>query len=73
MITLTEKLIESLRTPKGGFNQATMEYLGTWPLQPGWKHRLIGTAISEKNFTAAKAASLKKRHFFRGNTRRHRR
>jgi hypothetical protein len=37
MITLTPDLIEQLRTPQGGFNQATMEIIGCWPLHEGWK------------------------------------
>ena len=70
MIVLTPDHIEQLKTPSGGFNKATMEIIGTWPLSDGWKERLVGQAISNRAWSKALKARLKVRHFFRGNTRR---
>ncbi len=70
MITLTQELIEQLRTPAGGFNQGTMEILGCWPLTSGWKDRLVGTRLSEKNWRKAMKAKKCRLHHYRGNTRR---
>lgn len=69
MIVLTADLIEQLRTPAGGFNQETMEIITLWPLQSGWKERLIGTTISDRNWKRALKAKCHKRHVYRGNTR----
>ena len=70
MITITAELIEQLRTPQGGFNMATMEIFGVWPLTEGWQQRLIGTQVADRKWKAALKAKDKKRHFYRGNTRR---
>lgn len=74
MIVLTNEMLESLRTEKGGYTQATTEALGVaWPLQSGWKHRMVGVSISDKAWreavAAAKRGPIVRR---RGNTRRHR-
>lgn len=71
MITLTRELIESLRTPAGGFNRATIDALGTgWPLVSGWIDRAIGTEVSDRAWRSAQKARTEQRHFYRGNTRR---
>lgn len=69
MIVLTPERIEQLRTPAGGFNQAAMEIIGVWPLSTGWKARIVGRQISDRNWKAALKAKDRKSHFFRGNTR----
>lgn len=74
MILLTDEKIESLRTPRGGFNRATAEALGvSWPLQRGWKLVLIGSEVSDKRWKEAVRAAATERHFFRGNAWRRRR
>jgi hypothetical protein len=73
MIVLTEEMIESLRTPRGGFNRATTDALGiSWPLVSGWKKSLIGTSISDRRWREALKARTHERHIFRGNTRKSR-
>ena len=58
MIVLTNELIEQLMTEKGGYTQATTDALGvSWPLQAGWKQRLIGTSISDKSWREAVSAA----------------
>ncbi len=58
MIVLTQELIESLMTENGGYTQATTEALGIgWPLQSGWKLRLIGTSLSDKRWREAVSAA----------------
>jgi len=71
MILLTRESIEKLRTPAGGFNQATADALAIcWPLQPGWIERLIGTEISNKRWRdAQRAAAQGAIYRRRGNTR----
>ncbi len=69
-IQITAAHIETLKTPAGGYNQATMELLGVWPLTAGWQQRLIGRAISDRLWRSAIKAAQTKRHIFRGNTRR---
>jgi hypothetical protein len=70
MILITENHIKQVRTPNGGFNQATLEALGVWPLFTGWKLSLIGREISNQAWkdavNAAKRGPIYRR---RGNTR----
>jgi len=71
MISVTREMIEQLRTPAGGFNEATMSIIGYWPLQSAWKERLIGAKISDRNWKAmVRAAKQGAAHRFRGNTKR---
>lgn len=71
MIVLTAGHIEALMTPKGGYNQATLDKLGIgWPPKAGWKDRLIGTKIGDRRYAAAVKASKTEHHYFGGNTRR---
>jgi hypothetical protein len=59
MILITENHIKQVRTPNGGFNQATLEALGCWPLSTGWKLRLIGREVSNQAWKDAVNASKK--------------
>lgn len=71
MKELTPMLIETLRTPAGGFNRDTMDALGIpWPLERGWIVRAAGLKVSDRNWKRAQKASREQRHIFRGNTRR---
>jgi hypothetical protein len=72
MHIITRSDIDLLRTPAGGFNEATMAHLPVaWPLQTGWQERLIGRPISDRSWSAAvKSAKAGPKHFHRGNTRR---
>lgn len=73
IITLTAEHIEQLKTPAGGYNEASMKVLGCWPLSAGWKERLIGSTVGDRRFrSAVNEARRGKKHFFRGNTRSHR-
>lgn len=71
MIVITKNHIQQIRTPNGGFNQATLEALGCLPLSSGWIQRLIGREVSNQAWkdavTAAKKGPIYRR---RGNTRR---
>lgn len=71
MHTVTRELLETLRTPAGGFTRATVQALGVaWPLVSGWMDRLEGTPISDKQLRDAERASAAGPiHRFRGNTR----
>lgn len=70
-VVITTERLEELRTPSGGYNEAAMSIIGYWPLQEGWKERLIGLRVSDRNWKAAiKAAARGPQHRFRGNTRR---
>ncbi len=72
MIVLTAELIQELRTPAGGFNQATMDAVGIgWPLREGWPQRAVGLPVSDRKWKAAMQAKTTKLHRYRGNTRRH--
>ena len=45
-IILTKAILESLRTPSGGFNRKTLTLLGVgWPPTKKWKRKLVGTSI----------------------------
>lgn len=73
MITITAGHLQQVRTPAGGFNQATLEALGVWPLSTGWQQRLIGHQISNQAWkdaiSAAKRGPIYRR---RGNAGRRR-
>ncbi len=72
MIVLTAELIESLKTPAGGWNRATMDAIAVpWPLRAGWIQSTIGRTVSDRDWAAAEKASQQARHYFRGNTRRY--
>ncbi|GGG61409.1 hypothetical protein [Hymenobacter glacieicola] len=46
LVKLTAEMIESLQTPKGGYDRATLAKLGvSWPPPKGWKKRLIGKPV----------------------------
>jgi len=73
MHTITEETLERLKTPAGGYNEATMTILNCWPLTAGWREWLIGRQISDRKLKEAIAAAARgKKHIFRGNTRRRR-
>ena len=43
---LTESILESLRTPAGGYDRRTLSLLGIgWPPYKRWKKNLVGTLI----------------------------
>ena len=45
-IILTEALLESLRTPNGGYDRRTLSLLGIgWPPYKKWKKKLVDTKI----------------------------
>ncbi len=45
---VTNEWLKSNRTPKGGYTRRQVELLGfTWPLDKGWKEKIIGKEISE--------------------------
>jgi hypothetical protein len=71
MIELTPMLIETLRTPAGGFNKAAMEELDIpWPLERGWIVKASGRTVSDRKWKAAvKAAKRGPIYMRRGNTR----
>ena len=62
-VTITEELIESGKSPKGGWSKAQLAILGApWPPQPGWKLRAIGATILRKDaerFTALRNGNPK--------------
>jgi hypothetical protein len=51
IMTLTMRDIDDLTCDKGGFARDTIHGLGlTYPLERGWKERLIGTMISRADY-----------------------
>lgn len=43
---ITNELIESLKSSKGGWDRKTLAALGVgWPLVRGWKFRIIGKEL----------------------------
>jgi len=46
-VRITAELIESGKSPRGGWSKAQMAILGVgWPPAPGWKTRVIGRLIT---------------------------
>ena len=60
---LTEKILEDGKSKFGAWNQIQMQTLGlSWPLQHGWKRKVIGKDLPEaaiSRFLALKNAHLK--------------
>jgi hypothetical protein len=55
MFAITKRLIESLRTPAGGFRKETICALGVeWPPRSGWARRLKGTLIPQSVYERAR-------------------
>jgi len=53
MPTITEELLASGASERGGFSREQLELLGiAWPLQAGWKRAAIGTEVSDAAATA---------------------
>jgi len=47
VMRITNNLIESMRTRKGGFTSASLRILGvSWPPKKGWKRNIIGNDAS---------------------------
>jgi len=49
---LTGKLIDQLKTPRGGFSQATVHCLGSKGMK-NWKRRVIGTTVTKDQYRMA--------------------
>jgi len=50
-VLLTKRLIEQGLSSNGGFNKKQLAILGVgWPPQKGWKNKLVGTVISQKQY-----------------------
>lgn len=48
MIEVTNELILSLKSPRGGYTKASLKKIGIeWPLVHGWKQRAIGTFVPD--------------------------
>jgi len=59
-VILTEEIIDSLLTERGGFTGATLNALGiTGQPKKGWRRELVGTEISEEKLIEAKSGRLK--------------
>ena len=57
MIRLTREKIDACRTEGGSITEETARLLGAeLPLVQGWAHALIGTAVLEADYEAARAA-----------------
>lgn len=55
-VTVTDARFEELRTVRGGITNATIRALGVpFPLRSGWPARIIGTIITDEQWTAARA------------------
>lgn len=49
MKILTEELLNTFMTHRGGWRKRTILLLGEeWPLRNGWRQRLIGTLIDDE-------------------------
>ncbi len=52
MPIITWELVQKLTAIKGGQTRAALRMLGVpWPPLNGWKHRAVGTTISDRDFT----------------------
>lgn len=50
-ITLTEELLNEIRTLKGGYNRKQLHALDiSWPPKAGWKRALTNTVIDKFKF-----------------------
>lgn len=60
MITLTMEMIDGLKTPRGGYTDATLNCFGlsNRNLTNGWRYKLIGSQFPEEVLEKAKAGSL---------------
>lgn len=60
MVTLTIELIDSLRTSRGGYTDATLKHFGlsNTTFKSGWRYRLVGHQMTEAEFAEAQAGSL---------------
>ena len=59
-IILTEAILESLRTPNGGYDRRTLSLLGVgWPPYKKWKKKLVGTKIDSAILSVAKQSSIR--------------
>jgi len=48
MIEVTNELILSLKSERGGYTKASLKKIGvSWPLKTGWKQRAIGTLVPD--------------------------
>jgi len=58
-ITLTQAILESLRTPSGGYSRNTLMLIGVgWPPYKKWKKKLVGTTIDSKLLALAERNSI---------------
>lgn len=57
-IALTHSIIESFKTPRGGFNGPTLRMLGVpQPLPPGWHGKLVGVYMTREKIDAIRCAA----------------
>lgn len=59
-IVVTEDMLEMLKTMRGGYTAKQLKAIGgKYPLESGWKKRLLGQEISLKKYHAAFYESIK--------------
>jgi hypothetical protein len=60
---ITEQLLESGKSERGGWNAAQLAFLGVdWPAKHGWQSKVIGREISRENhegFLALKGVTVR--------------
>lgn len=60
-LLVTEELVKTLETGRGGFTKKTIEAFGfTYPPQKGWKRKIINTQIREDKYKLALDAHKKR-------------
>jgi len=61
MITITKTHLEELKTPRGGYTNATLHALGlSIKNNKGWRSRLLGKTFSEEQYAKALEGREKK-------------
>lgn len=54
MVTITEEHLEELRTPRGGYTNATLNALGiSIKNNKGWRYKLIGKQFTKEQYEKA--------------------
>lgn len=47
-MTITQELIDSLKTPAGGWTKSSLQTLGVaWPPKKGWQKEIIGRELNQ--------------------------
>lgn len=61
-VLISLEYLEKHRTKKGGYNKRQIESLGlTWPVEHGWREKLVGTILSAEKASQFEQAKYRTR------------